>query len=133
MAELDLDALRAARSEAENEPHTVTLNGRAWRLVPRMPLEFVDLLAAGQLGNAMKTLLVDPADWDEFKRAVPDDQDLFAIASLYGVDLGESQGSPATSGNGGPPSKPTSKSTITSTSRPRATARKPSGPGGSTA
>ena len=84
------------------------------------------------MGEAMQLLLVDPGDWAELRKAVPDDDDLTAIAELYAVDLGESSASPASSSNGGRPSNLTLPSDITSTSARRATARKPSGSAGST-
>jgi hypothetical protein len=116
MARLDLNARRAARSEAENEPHQVTLgfdpDGKAlvFRLKPRMPVEYMDLLGAGQLGAALRILLVDPDQWDAFRMGEPDSDDLAEITELYSVSLGESDGSASSSTNGGSSSKLTSLS-----------------------
>jgi hypothetical protein len=132
MAKLDLDARRAARAEADNTPHEVTLAGHVYPLRARMPLEFTQLLGDGKLVDAVKLLLVDPDDWEQMRTALPDDDDLLALTELYTVDMGESPASPPTSSNGGRSSRPTSRAITTSTSRPRATAPKRSGSAGST-
>jgi len=132
MATLDLDARRAARTEAEDTPHEVTLGGHVYPLRARMPLEFTQLLGEGKLVDAVKLLLVDPDDWADFRQAVPDDDDLIAITELYGVDLGEAVASAGSSPNGGANSRPTSKPTTGSTSRKRATAPTRSGSAAST-
>jgi hypothetical protein len=132
MAKLDLDARRAARSEADNTPHEVTLDGHVYPLRARMPVEFTQLLGEGKLVDAVKLILVDPDDWEQMRQALPDDDDLLAIAGLYAVDLPESPASPPTSGNGGRTSRPTSRAIITSTSQPAASGRKRSGSAGST-
>jgi hypothetical protein len=108
MAAIDLDARRAARSEAENTPHELIVGGRTYRLKPRMPLEFSDRLTEGKLVAAMQLLLVDPAEWEALRAAELDDADLVAIADLYAVSLPQSPGSATSSTNGGPSSKPTS-------------------------
>jgi hypothetical protein len=97
-----------------------------------MPLEFTQLLGEGKLVDAVRLLLVDPDDWEQMRAALPDDDDLLAIAELYAVDLPESPASPPTSSNGGRTSRPTSRAITTSTSRPRATAPKRSGSAAST-
>jgi hypothetical protein len=114
MATIDLDARRAARAEHANAPHEATLGGRVYRFKPRMPLEFTDLLSAGRMGEAMALLLVDPDDWQAMRAAVPDEDDLMAIAELYGVDLGEAPASAPSSRRTGPTSKRTSKRTTDS-------------------
>jgi len=116
MATIDLDARRAARTEADNEPHTATLGGKQYRFKPRMPLEFTDLLSAGRMGEAMQLLLVDPADWQRMRTSQPDEDDLMAIAELYGVDLGEAPASAPSSPSTGARSRPTSRRTTASTS-----------------
>ncbi len=120
MVRLDLNARRAARSEAENTPHEVSLGFDAdgkplvFELKPRMPLEVADLLRESRMREAMELLLVDPGDWAELRKAAPDNEDLEAIAALYAVSPPESSGSPASSTNGGPTSKRTLPSDITS-------------------
>ena len=110
---LDLNARRAARSEAENTPHEVALGfdadgkPRVFQLKPRMPLEVADLLRESRMREAMELLLVDPDDWAELRKAAPDNEDLEAIAELYAVSVPESGGSPASLSNGGPTSNAT--------------------------
>jgi hypothetical protein len=139
MARLDLNATRAARSEAENQPHEVVLGFDAsgaeqvFLVRPRMPLEFPSLLARGMFVEAMEIVLVDPSDWEGRMRAtVPEEDDLMAIADLYAVDMGESPASAPSSMNGGQSSRPTSKGSTHSTSAKRATAPKRSGSAAST-
>jgi hypothetical protein len=114
MAKLDLNARRAARSEAENQPHEVTLgfdpDGKPWvfLLKPRMPIEYMDLLIANQLSEALRILLVDPDQWEQFRMGSPDNEDLEAITALYSMSPPESDGSPGFSTNGGPTSNATS-------------------------
>jgi hypothetical protein len=138
MARIDLNATRAARSEAENQPHEVVLGFDAsgaeqvFRLRPRMPLEFPSLLARGLFDEAVKIILVDQEDWERMRAAVPEEDDLMAIADLYALDLGESPASARSSTNGGRSSRPTSSGSTRSTSRKRAGAGKRLGSAGST-
>jgi hypothetical protein len=138
MARIDLNAKRAARSEAENEPHEVILGfnddgtEQIFKLKPRMPLDFTDLLVTGRMGEAMRLLLVDPDDWERMHKAEPEEDDLLAVAEVYGVELPESPGSERSSQNGGPSLRRTSSGSTASTSRKRAGGRKPSAPAGST-
>jgi hypothetical protein len=132
MATLDLDARRAARAEADLAPHEVTLGSKTYRLRPRMPLEFTQLLNEGKLVEAVQLLLIDPLDWAEMRLTFPDDDDLLAIAELYAVDLPESPASARSSTNGGPSSRPTSSASTPSISAKPATGRKRSGSAGST-
>jgi hypothetical protein len=138
MTRIDLNATRAARTEAQNQPHEVVLGFDAsgaeqvFKLRPRMPLEFPSLLARGLFDEAVKLILVDPQDWERMRAAVPEEDDLMAIADLYALDLGESSASPPSSSNGGRSSRPTSSGSTVSTSRRRAGAPKPSGSAGST-
>lgn len=138
MAVIDLNARRAARSEAENKPHEMALGFDAegkplvFQLRPRMPVEFTDLLVAGKMAEAMQMLLVNPDDWAEIRKAVPDEDDLTVITEAYAVSLPESGGSAPSSPNGGPSLKPISRSDITSTSRRAASAPRRSGSAAST-
>lgn len=127
MATIDLDARRAARAEAENKPHEVILEGRTYLLRPRMPLEFTDLLNAGRMGEAMQLLLVNPEEWADLRKAVPDDDDLAGIAEVYAVNLPEAGGSAPSSTNGGSSSKATSLSATDLISQTPATVHKRSG------
>lgn len=133
MARIDLNATRAARSEAENQPHEVVLGFDAsgaeqvFKLRPRMPLEFPVLLARGLFDEAVKIILVDQDDWERMRAAVPEEEDLMAIADLYALDLGESPASARSSTNGGQSARPTSSGSTRSTSRKRAGGKRPSG------
>ena len=128
---LDLDAKRAARDDAINLPHEVTLGGETFTLPARLPLEVLDLMSDGQFRDAFRVLLFDDPDQvDRFFKHRPDDADLEDIMGLYGP-AGESSGSHGSSqSNGGRP-KPISRRATTSTSRKRATALKPLAPDGS--
>jgi hypothetical protein len=138
MARLDLNATRAARSEAENAPHEVVLGYDAsgaeqvFLVRPRMPLEFPAMLARGMFDDAIKLILVDPSDWERMRAAIPEEDDLMAMADLYAVDLGESPASAPSSMNGGRSSRPTSSGSTGSTSRKRAGGAKRSGSAAST-
>jgi hypothetical protein len=131
MATVDLDAKRAARSEATNQPHEITLGGEQFTLPARIPLESIELMAEGAFRQAFRILLFDDPDQvDRFFSHRPDDGDLEEIMALYGAP-GESSGSPASSPSNGSRLKPTSRATTTSTSRKRAGALPTSGPAGS--
>ena len=138
MARLDLNASRAARSEAENEPHEVVLGFDAtgaeqvFRLRPRMPLEFPSLLARGLFREAMELILVDPSDWQRMREAVPEEDELLEMANLYGVNVGEAPASTHSSSNGGRSSRSTSRPPTISTLPKRAGGPKRSGSAAST-
>lgn len=119
MARLDLDAKRAARSEAEQAPHDVTLGGEVFEFPPLVPLEALDLMAVAEFRAAFR-LLLGPEDATRFFRHAPDQADLEQIMSLYG-NPGESSASAASSLPIGSRSRPTSPPSTTSISRPAAT------------
>jgi hypothetical protein len=136
MARLDLNAARAARSEAENAPHEVVLGydkdgaEQVFTLPPRAPLEFLDHLPKLEFAEAMQVLLGGQQAWERFAAAGAELDDLLAIAAdLYGIGdlLGEASASRASSPNGGRPSKPTGAPTTAATSRRTATAKARSG------
>lgn len=128
MAKLDLNARRAARSEAEKEPHEVELghdadgNPLVWRLRPQMPVEYTDLLVQGRMAEALRLLLVDEDDWPELRKQVPDDDELTAISELYAVTPPESPASAGSSTSDGTSSRRTSNGSTASTSPTAATA-----------
>lgn len=134
MARLDLNAVRAGRSEAENAPHEVVLGHdkdgaeQVFAAPPRMPLLFLDHLAKLQFAEALEALLGSAEAWERFAAAGAELDDLIAIAAdLYGIGdlLGEASASRASSPNGGRPSKPTGRRTTGATS-PRTATGKPS-------
>jgi len=124
MASLDLDAKRAARSEASNEAHEVVFGGESFTFPAWMPLEFLDYLDAGRMRMAFALLFDEDLDADppggevtaRFFSHRPDNGDLREISrALYSTNVGESSASPDSSPNGGRPSKPTGKRTTTAT------------------
>lgn len=69
MTEVDLDAILAAKAEAEGEPHKVVWGGETF-LVPRTnewPLETFDVLMRGEFASALAGILGD--QWDAFYEA----------------------------------------------------------------
>src|ERR1044072_513764 len=112
MATVDLDAKRAARSEALSEPHTVVFGGEKFELPPKIPLESVELMAEAKFRDAFRILLGEDDITDRFFAHRPDDGDLEAIMGLYGQP-GESSASPVSSLNGGRPPSRTGKRTTT--------------------
>jgi len=136
MARLDLNAVRAARSEADNAPHEVVLGydkdgaEQVFTVPPRMPLLFLDHLAKLEFTEAMQALLGSEEAWARFAAARAELEDLVTIAAdLYGIGdlLGEASASRASSPNGGRPSKPTGRPTTTATSPKTATGKPRSG------
>lgn len=130
MTRLDLDAKRAARSEAENSPHEVVFGGEVFALPPRMPLECLDLMKEGEFRAAFRLLLGDEDAAARFMRHRPDDADLTELMSLYG-EAPESLASAPSLSNGGRPLRPTSPPPTGSTSPPAATAPTSAAPAGS--
>jgi hypothetical protein len=122
--DLDLDELRAARSEADKATRSVQFGGERFEFPVRMPLEFGDLLNAGRFGAAFRALLGD-ADGDRFLAHRPDDLDLQVLSErLYGVEQGEALASSSSSNGTSRRSRPTSNGSIRSTSPKRAGAPK---------
>ncbi len=110
----DLDAKRAARSEAQNTPHEVILGGESFSLPPRIPLESIELMGEAKFTEAFKVLLGDDDTARRFFAHRPDDGDLEEIMGLYGTGP-ESSASPISSLNGGRPASRTGKRTTPAT------------------
>jgi hypothetical protein len=132
MAKLNLDAKRAARSEALNEPHEVTFGGEMFIFPALVPLEFFDLIDDGTPRKAFALLFDEDVDATpaggevtaRFFAHRPDGGDLAAISSdLYATSVGEAVASQDSSANGGRPSSKTGKATITGTSAKTVTAQ----------
>lgn len=123
---LDLDAQRAARQEIAGDPPAIVIGGKRIEipreLALRFATEFMDLLNAGDVEAGLRILL-KPDAYDQFMAADPTVEDLAALTSalpqLYGLELGKSDGSPASSASGGTSSRRTSKGTTASTSGKR--------------
>jgi hypothetical protein len=111
MAHVDLDAKRAARSEARNQPHSFTLDGEEYELPARIPLEVLELIGEGLFRSAFEQLLRrQPGKAERFFATdpPPDDEDLEALLSVYGSP-GNSSASQRSSRSTGQNSKRTSK------------------------
>lgn len=122
---IDLNARRAARAKATNDPVNVSVGDESFELVPFVRLAVVDALNEGDIVAASKALLAYPdRDWKAFAQAVTVD-DIGDIIGSYGADPGESSASTLSSENTGEPSGPTSDTSTDSTSPPAATAPTP--------
>lgn len=130
MAEIDLDAIRAARIEAGGpERHSIKFHKKTFQLAQELPWDIVEGFAVDdydQVANGIKQLL--DGKWDEFRKLGPSSQDLVALAieaaKKYGVtDLGESRASDGSSSDTSTSSRPTSTATTPSTSRKRSGAK----------
>jgi hypothetical protein len=116
MAHLDLDAKRAARSEALKQSREIIFGGETFAFPPTMPLECLDLLRGGDVRGAVAFLLDDEKAAARFFAHRPDDLDLEEILDFYGQRQGEVfSGSPTSSMNGGARPKRTSKRSTAST------------------
>lgn len=114
---LDLDAKRAARSEAQNRPRAVRFGGEVFSFPAKMPLEALELMATAGYRAAFEMLF----DGDEeaagrFFSHRPDDEDLGHLMKMYGTGP-ESTASPTSSPSTGNGLRPTGKRTTTGTSR----------------
>lgn len=119
MAEtINLDAARAARAEALSEPHTVILGGERFELPARMPAIALEISGRALRGDVDAVLELFRLLLGEQHRRfleLADDLDLAELGErmgeLYGVTLGESQASGASSANDGSRLRPTSPAT----------------------
>jgi hypothetical protein len=124
--ELDLDAKRAARAEAEAEPKTVILGAQSFTLPTELPFRIAELWTTGDLSGGLKLLLSDQIE--AFWTTNPSAQDIQAlvegIVEMYGLgELGESSASGGPSRPTGRRSRRTSSVSTGSTSGKRASAK----------
>lgn len=121
MAEINLDAARAARAE-QTESHTLRLEGEVFTLPLEMPIDFAFLANDEKLREAFSLLFGEEAErfW-ALRPSVSDITELATqIAGLYGFDsAGESLASVHTSTNIGVPPRLTSNASTESTSPKR--------------
>lgn len=104
-ASLDLDARRKARV---GTPKTLKFEGETYELVPSLPIMVGEHLVKGDMLAAFGLLFGDEVAADLAPRM--DVDDLTDICTeLYGVTLGESPASSASSKKSGGRSRPTSK------------------------
>lgn len=120
MGRLDLDAARAARAEAEGEPHVVVLDGQEFTMPPEMPAQFALHVMEGNIFKGLEALF-GPDQYAVFSKIVYSIDDLLeladGVANLYGFEnVGEALASRRSSRNSGKPSRPTSKRSTVSTS-----------------
>jgi hypothetical protein len=120
LARVNLNAKRAGRSEAENVPHELVLgynpdgSEQVFFLVPRLPLEFSALLRRGATDEAIKLILVNPDEYERFRKERPEDDDLNEITDLYDMVPGESPASTPSLNGDGTNSRPISNASTTS-------------------
>jgi hypothetical protein len=116
---LDLDALRAARSEAIKDPRTVRFGGKVWGLPDELSLDAVLAMAGGNTLTALQEILGE--QWVDFKAVGLTANDFRAFAAgidkIYGAAEGEASASPGSSSNTGSQSRRTSNGSTASTSR----------------
>lgn len=122
MAELDLDAARAARDEARAKagtasPPTVVRNGRTYELTPVLYVDAADAWRVSNGREFVRLILANPSETDDFIAGMSPDgkrgsrlewSDLNEIITIWGVRAGESNASGSSSKNGGKRSRPTS-------------------------
>lgn len=94
---IDLDAARAARSEAAQDPVILRLGGQEFTLPPEMPVAFALYAQEGQMLKAIGALLGDQLDAFLEQRPAVSDLEAFAdlAGEVYGVSPGEPQASPS--------------------------------------
>lgn len=119
MAEIDLDALRAARQEASGEPHFVKFGGDRFHLPFEIPVDVGLALADADYWTALQVVLGD--QFDAFKTKRPSQEDVLAFLGemlrLYRVGgIPEAEASDASSKSTGKRSRRTSRATTKSTS-----------------
>lgn len=148
MAELDLDAVKAAKSEATKEPHRLKLRDVHFELPGACPGLLFDVMLEGQLAETQAEQIrlgvelfhrikkiVGPEKWEALLDAGFDADDfevLFqGVAKVYGFTVGESRASRGSSPNGGRRARPTSNGSTRSTSRKPSSAKTVSPPAGS--
>jgi len=127
MADLDLDAARAARAEARGEPPTITIGGETFTLPVELPMRYVWTLVDGDDIDALKVLF--DSQIDRFLATDPTREDILALVAgvpkLYGLGTpGESSASAGSSSGGSNRSRPTSPAATKSTSAKRSTDRR---------
>lgn len=115
---IDIDAARAARLEAEGEPHELIIGGNTYEVPAEAPWRFVFHLARNQTPQCMAAAVGEDA-WTEIaKVASIDDMSVIVdrLCDVWGLgDSGEQSASGGSSSDGGDSSRPTSTGTTTST------------------
>lgn len=109
---LDLNAKRAARSQARGEGMQMLLGEETFELVDELPIEIGEMASNGEMWSAFKVMLRDPdGDWERLRKCRPSFNDIMDVVEYFGTTLGESVRSSETSATTGQPSRPTSTAT----------------------
>lgn len=115
---IDIDAARAARLEAEGEPHELVVGGKTYEIPPEAPWRFVHYLARNQIGPCMAAVVGEDG-WVQMSKDVShaDVTELVdQLCNVWGLgDAGEADASGSSSPDGGSSSRPTSSGTTAST------------------
>lgn len=92
---VDLDAMRAARAEVEQEPVVIRFGGEEFTLPPEMPVGLPVYAQSGDLEGVLATLFGDEARRFMSRASVQDVHDLVdGVLEVYGLTEGESDASP---------------------------------------
>lgn len=108
---LDIDAARAARLEAEGEPHELVFAGETYTVPAEAPFRFVHYLARGQTGPCLASVFGEDGWTTIAKQASREDvaEIVDQLLAVWGMgDTGEQQASGDSSSDGGASSRPTS-------------------------
>jgi hypothetical protein len=137
MAEINLDAFKAARVEArpkkDQKPHTVRFGGKVFKFaVLEQPFALAEGIAFARHDRIIEglQLLLGPKGWAAFDALGPSDKDIAdfaeAAANIFGFgELGESEASGRSSPPTSDTSRPTSNGSTGSTSAKRSGGKKP--------
>jgi len=107
---VDLDARRKQRTRA---PKTLTVDGETYPLAPALPVMVGELLAKGEILDALTLIL--GAENAQLLAPGFDIDDLTDLCTEeYGISMGESPASSSSSKPSGARSRPTSKRSTTS-------------------
>lgn len=111
---IDLDARRAARTEASGGDKKIRLGGEVFTVAPELSMTFAEHLVSGRFRQAY-AVLVGEDDAERFASVNPTNEDINEIAkAVYGMSLPESSPSTRSSMNGGTKPRRTSRATTRS-------------------
>ena len=128
---LDLNAKRAARAAKRGDGMQMMLGDETFDLLDELPIEIGELANENRIGDALKLMLRDQADWPRLKACRPSFNDVLDVIEYFGTALGESVRSIESSATTGLPSKPTSTAITDETSLATVTELPISTPAGS--
>lgn len=115
---IDIDAARAARLEAEGEPHELVIGGTTYEVPAEAPWMFVHWIVRGHVDRAMEAALGEES-WHAIRQDVSKDDGVeiqHRLLELWGMGTpGEPQASSSSSSATGASSRPTSNGSTGST------------------